>query len=128
MRLPAWARVGVAHRLDRHIVWIFCDASAPRGRRAGTALPAGDLRVAAAPAPPEQDRERHAPVFEHLRRVVARGQKEGTIDPGMAPDWIFAAVLALGHAAGEEVRAGRMSSVEAVNALRRDIPRLLRPE
>ncbi|MGH3415604.1 MAG: TetR/AcrR family transcriptional regulator [Actinocrinis sp.] len=86
------------------------------------------LHLAAPPVPPEQDRERHAPVFEHLHRVVSRGQREGTIDPGMARDWILAAVLALGHAAGEEVRAGRMSSAEAVNTLRRDIPRLLHPE
>lgn len=86
------------------------------------------LHVSAAPVPPEQDRDRHAPILERLRRVVARGQREGDIDPAQSVDWILAAFLALGHAAGEEVRAGRMTSAAAVDALRVGIPRLVRPE
>jgi hypothetical protein len=59
--------------------------------------------------------------------VVERGRREGDIDPGLAVGWVLASVLALGHAAGEEVRAGRMTSAEAIAALRVSIPRLLCP-
>ncbi|GAA1967726.1 hypothetical protein GCM10009838_27570 [Catenulispora subtropica] len=83
------------------------------------------LHLSAAPAPAEQDRDRHAPVLEHLRRVVIRGQREGDIDPEASVDWLLAATLALGHAAGEEVRAGRMTSQQAIDALRIGIPRLI---
>jgi AcrR family transcriptional regulator len=86
------------------------------------------LHLAAPPVTPEQDRDRHAPILERLRRVVERGRREGDIDPDQTIDWILTAVLALGHAAGEEVRAGRMTSTEAIDALRSSIPRLVRPE
>lgn len=86
------------------------------------------LHLSAEPVQPEQDRDRHAPILERLRRVVERGQREGDIDPAQSVDWILAAFLALGHAAGEEARAGRMTSAEAVDALRNSIPRLVRPE
>lgn len=85
------------------------------------------LHVSAPPATPEQDRDRHAPIIQRLYRVVERGQREGDIATDLAIEWILAAVLALGHAAGEEVRAGRMTSSEAVDALRVSIPRLVRP-
>lgn len=75
---------------------------------------------------PEQDRVRHAPIMDRLQAVVERGQREGDIDPGLASTWVLAAVLSLGHAAGEEVRAGRMSSAQAIEALRTSIPRLVR--
>jgi AcrR family transcriptional regulator len=84
------------------------------------------LHTAAPPVNAEQDRDRHAPVLERLHRLVARGQERGEIDPGVSIGWILASVLALGHAAGEEVRAGRMTSAQAIDALRRDIPRLVR--
>jgi hypothetical protein len=38
--------------------------------------------------------------------------------------WLLSATIALGHAAGEEVRAGRITSDEAITTLRRSIPRL----
>jgi hypothetical protein len=65
--------------------------------------------------------------MERLYRVVERGQREGDIAADLTIEWILAAVLSLGHAAGEEVRAGRMTSSEAVDALRISIPRLVRP-
>lgn len=85
------------------------------------------LHLSAAPVSPEQDRDRHAPIMERLQAVIERGQREGDIDPQLAIDWVLAAVLALGHAAGEEVRGGRMTSAEAIEALRVSIPRLVRP-
>lgn len=85
------------------------------------------LHLSAPPVPYEQDRDRHEPILERLQAVVERGQREGDIDPELAIGWVLAAVLALGHAAGEEVRAGRMGSKEAIEALRISIPRLVRP-
>lgn len=85
------------------------------------------LQLSTAPVSPEQDRDRHAPIMDRLQAVIDRGQREGDIDPHLAIGWVLAAVLALGHAAGEEVRAGRMNSAEAIEALRISIPRLVRP-
>lgn len=85
------------------------------------------LHVSTPPVSPEQDRDRHAPILERLYRVVERGQREGDIAADQTIEWILAAVLSLGHAAGEEVRAGRMTSAQAVDALRISIPRLVRP-
>ena len=86
------------------------------------------LHLSSPPASPEQDRDRHEPILERLQAVVARGQREGNIDPELTTDWVLAAVLALGHAAGEEVRAGRMDSDQAIASLRISIPRLVRPD
>jgi AcrR family transcriptional regulator len=85
------------------------------------------LHLAAAPVSPEQDRDRHAPILERLQEVIERGQHAGDVDPHLAISWVLAAVLALGHAAGEEVRAGRMTPAEAIETLRISIPRLVRP-
>lgn len=85
------------------------------------------LHLSAPPVSAEQDRDRHAAILERLQAVIERGQRQGDIDPELAVGWILAAVLALGHAAGEEVRAGRMDSAQAVEALRISIPRLVRP-
>lgn len=85
------------------------------------------LHLSAPPVSAEQDRDRHAPILQRLSAVIERGQREGDIDPNLAVGWILAAVLALGHAAGEEVQAGRMDTAQAVEALRTSIPRLVRP-
>lgn len=85
------------------------------------------LHLAVPPVSPEQDRDRHAPIVERLQAVVERGQRAGEIAPDLPVGWVLAAVLALGHAAGEEVRAGRMTSAEAIGMLRISIPRLVRP-
>lgn len=84
------------------------------------------LQLSTPPVTPEQDRDRHAPILERLHALIERGRREGDIDPDLAVGWVLACVLALGHAAGEEVRAGRMTSADAVGALRVSIPRLLR--
>lgn len=85
------------------------------------------LHLSAPPVSAEQDRDRHAPILTRLSAVIERGQREGDIDPELAAGWVLAAVLALGHAAGEEVRAGRMDSTQAIEALRVSIPRVVRP-
>ena len=85
------------------------------------------LQLSTPPVSPEQDRDRHAPILERLQAVIERGQREGDIARDLSTGWILTAVLALGHAAGEEVRAGRTTSTEAIEALRVSIPRLVRP-
>jgi AcrR family transcriptional regulator len=76
----------------------------------------------------EEDRAQHEPILARLERVIVRGQREGDLDPGLPVSWILAAVLGLAHTAGEEVRAGRMDSHQAVDVLRVSIPRLVRPD
>lgn len=86
------------------------------------------LHLATPAVSPEEDRARHAPILDRLQQVITRGLHEGDIDPALPTNWILASLLALGHAAGEEVKAGRMSSAEAIESLRRCIPRMLRPD
>lgn len=86
------------------------------------------LHLAQPPVTAQQDRDRHEPILTRLSDVIVRGRQRGEIDPALPTPWILSAVFALGHAAGEEVRAGRITSTEAIDALRRTIPRLVRPE
>lgn len=76
--------------------------------------------------PPEGsgDEARHAPVTTHLERIARRGRREGEFDPALPVGWIVATTIALGHATGEEVRAGRLSAKRAQALLRRSLPRL----
>ncbi len=85
------------------------------------------LHLAQPDVTPERDRERHEPVMARLERVIVRGQRDGDLDPDLPVSWILAAVLGLAHAAGEEVRVGRMTSDQAVRILRVSIPRLVQP-
>ncbi|MGW0183156.1 TetR/AcrR family transcriptional regulator [Nocardia sp. NPDC003345] len=71
------------------------------------------------------DSERHAPVRDHLVRLIGRGQRTGEFDATADPDWLAAAVIGLGHAAGEQVESGRMSLRDAGGALRDSALRLL---
>ncbi len=48
-----------------------------------------------------------------LRRLLTRAGEDDLLPDGSSPDWLVAAVIALGHAAGLEVAAGRMSATEA---------------
>lgn len=49
--------------------------------------------------------------------MIQRGQATGEFDGRLSPDWLVAVTINLGHAAGGEVGAGRMSSEEAAEAL-----------
>ncbi|MDH6462264.1 AcrR family transcriptional regulator [Micromonospora sp. A200] len=74
---------------------------------------------------PEADAaELHVPVFERLERLIRRGQRAGEFDPGVTPAWLIAATVALGHTAGNEVAAGRMSAADAEAALRASVLRV----
>jgi AcrR family transcriptional regulator len=82
------------------------------------------LHVAVPPASAEQERDRHQPVLDPLERLIRRGQRTGEFDRRPPVGWLISATLALGHAAGEEVRAGRMTTKQAFAALQRSILRL----
>ena len=66
----------------------------------------------------------HAPVAERLERMIRRGQATGEFDATLSPAWLVAATIALGHAAGGEVAAGRMTGTQATAVLHRGILRL----
>lgn len=83
------------------------------------------LQLGGEPVSPEADRDRHAPVTDRLTRLVRRGQKAGEFDSRFPSTWLVTAIVALGHAAGAEVAAGRMSSKRAVSALRTSALRVL---
>lgn len=82
------------------------------------------LQLPAEPGGSAEDRARHEPVIGHLERLIRRGRRDGEFDRSLPVPWMVAAALALGHAAGEEVRAGRMSSAEARVVLQRSLSRL----
>ena len=73
----------------------------------------------------DQDRDRHAPLLERMLELIKRGQDSGDIDRTLSPGWLLAADLALGRAADDEVRAGRMSIEEAQDAVHHSVLRLL---
>lgn len=84
------------------------------------------LRLGTAPAHAEADRARHEPVTDRLTRLIAKGQAAGEFDPDPPAAWLVAAVTSLGHAAGNEVGAGRMSVAEAAASLRAATLRVLK--
>src|SRR6266542_4282988 len=66
--------------------------------------------------PPEQDLERHEPITGRRLRLIRRGQRTGEFDRRLPAGWLMAATIALGHAAGQEVAAGRMTKRQAGDA------------
>ena len=72
----------------------------------------------------EESARQHAPIADRFRRLVARGRRTGEFDRTLSPAWLVTATIALGHAAGAEVSAGRMTSAQAHRALRESILRL----
>ena len=76
------------------------------------------------PVSPGGATARHRAIAGLLNDLIRRGQAAGDFDPALPPRWLLAATLALGNAASEQVRAGRMTPDEAAAALRRSVPRL----
>ncbi|MEU4248465.1 hypothetical protein AB0F15_13770 [Amycolatopsis sp. NPDC026612] len=60
-----------------------------------------------------------------LTRIIERGQRSGEFDKTLSVGWLAAAVIALGHAAGGELAAERLSAAEAQKALRVSLLRLV---
>jgi AcrR family transcriptional regulator len=84
------------------------------------------LNATIPPTTPEHDRDRHLPITDRLAVLIRRGQREGDLDAGMPVEWLVAAIIGLGHAAGQEVAAGRMPADEAGRAFRESVLRLCR--
>jgi AcrR family transcriptional regulator len=74
---------------------------------------------------PEQDASRHAPILGRMLELIQRGQESGDLDATLPPGWLLTASLALGRAADEEVKAGRMTIEEATHAMHHSFLRLL---
>jgi AcrR family transcriptional regulator len=75
----------------------------------------------------DDDYERHRPIIGPLRGLIVRGQRSGDIDGRLPPDWVVAAILALGHASGAEVAGGRMTVTAAGAAFRTAVLRICFP-
>ncbi|MFH8565719.1 TetR/AcrR family transcriptional regulator [Streptomyces sp. NPDC017988] len=84
------------------------------------------LQLGSTRASADADLARHEPVAARLTRLIEKGQASGEFDPAPPATWLVAAVTALGHAAGDEVRADRMSVEEAATWLRTATLALLR--
>ncbi|MFW6724958.1 TetR/AcrR family transcriptional regulator [Streptomyces sp. MAR4 CNY-716] len=76
------------------------------------------------PADRKEEAEQHRPITERLERIARRGQESGEFARDAEPRWLAAATVALGHAAGAEVAAGRMTPAAAADALRTGVLRL----
>ncbi|MGH3648561.1 MAG: TetR/AcrR family transcriptional regulator [Micromonosporaceae bacterium] len=75
-------------------------------------------------AGPEDSYAHHAPILGRLRELIHRGQRSGEFDPSQPADWLIAAIIAVGHAAGDEVAAERMTMAAAATELRTSVLRL----
>lgn len=85
------------------------------------------LRHPSATAVDQAGSERqHAPISERLERLIRRGQAAGEFDRTVSAAWLVSATIALGHAAGYEVAAGRMTTEQAAEVLRHSILRVHR--
>jgi AcrR family transcriptional regulator len=74
---------------------------------------------------PGKDAGRHAPVLDRMLDIVRRGQASGDFDASVPATWLLSASLALGRAAEDEVKAGRMSIEQATRAVHQGLLRLL---
>ena len=75
----------------------------------------------------EEMRSAHSPVLGQLAALIERGQKTGEFRADLPLDWLVTACLALMHACGDEVRAGRVAPDAAPGVLRASVSALLRP-
>jgi AcrR family transcriptional regulator len=74
---------------------------------------------------PQEDADRHAPVLGRLLELIERGQQSGDLDATLSPAWLLTACMAIGRAAEEEVKAGRMTACDAARAVHHSFLRLL---
>jgi TetR/AcrR family transcriptional repressor of mexCD-oprJ operon len=62
-------------------------------------------------------RRTHQPAHRRLRKLVDRGRRSGDFRTDVPAEWLVTAFHALIHAAGDDVRAGRMRAGAALDAL-----------
>lgn len=85
------------------------------------------LLTEAVATPSGDEYQRHLPISSRLIQVLERGRRDGELDDRPPVSWLLSAIIALGHAAGQEVAAGRMSMQAAGDAFRRSVLRLCAP-
>jgi TetR/AcrR family transcriptional regulator, mexCD-oprJ operon repressor len=66
---------------------------------------------------PEALRRTHQAAHRRVRRLVDRGRRSGDFRTDVPAEWLVTAFHALIHAAGDDVRAGRMRPGPALEAL-----------
>lgn len=71
--------------------------------------------------------ERHDPVADRFERLIRRGQRAGEITRDLPAHWLVTTLITLGHAAGESVATGRLTTRTANKTLHTTITRLLQP-
>lgn len=74
----------------------------------------------------DDEAERHEPLMRGLLQVIERGRRRREFDRAMPTTWYLAAIIGLGHAAGQEVIAGRMTPANAAAAFRTSVLRVCR--
>lgn len=82
------------------------------------------LRLPVVPVGPREELDRHEPITSRLATLIRRGQRAGEFDRDVTPEWLLAATIALGHAAGQQVSAGLMPVAVAGAAYRRTLLRV----
>jgi AcrR family transcriptional regulator len=68
--------------------------------------------------------ETHRGVDGMMERIVRRGQESGDFDRSLPVDWLVTATHSLGHAAAEQVIAGRLTTAEAAAVLETSVLQL----
>jgi AcrR family transcriptional regulator len=74
----------------------------------------------------DDESERHEPLMRDLVRVLERGRRRRELDRSMPTTWYLAAIIGLGHAAAQEVIAGRMTPADAGVAFRKSVLKVCR--
>jgi TetR/AcrR family transcriptional regulator, mexCD-oprJ operon repressor len=84
-------------------------------------------RAAAEQLSADAMRRAHEPILARVRALVERGRDAGEFRTDVPAEWQVATMLALGHAAADEVRAGRMNADAAGAALRLTLRAAMNP-
>ena len=74
-------------------------------------------RAASERLPAETLRRQHEPLLGVIENLVARGREEGAFRTDLPPQWLVTTLYALIHAAGDDVRAGRLDADDAPRIL-----------
>lgn len=102
--------------LDRLVAagWAELDRHRAMAQAAGEHLGAEAMRTA------------HEAVFGRIDALIERGRREGAFRSDLPVDWLATSLLALIHAGGDEVRAGRLEAEAAPSVLQATVRGLLR--
>ena len=87
----------------------------------------GLFAAVSATLPPAAMRAHHEQAMEPLRRLLSRGQDQGTIRTDLPTAWLVSVYYHLIHATAAEVQAGRLSAEEAPDTLVATLLPALRP-